>query len=543
MANNRNLTRRLHPVIDKGPSYYWHHGYGCKSFWSVITPLAAEIRNYLFNPSMEGEDQEWITEDFINGGSVERSPFAAFDAGFGLRVFAPPAATQYEANRAAMGSSPIPYPGFVALYGKRLFGSLWIRGHKGDTINTCFEIDGVLGGVIATLAKDCATIEATGQWQRVQFSVLATYVSGFMATGVPVQIRVVNDNGSGAGFFDIDAGYVGFDTPPDTFFDGDSDGASWTGTPHASQSIVSRFSRTVGNRQNFYDLGLDIYADEGWGHPDVENITTSYARLDGAHFQRTKFLPRVIRISFDIQICPGCNGTKEIHRIRQNLIKALNYRYKRTCNTPLVLIYQPVDDCCKPIGCEVRLPVVYNGGLEGNRQALHMEKIVLEFVAYDEVTWRESQSRSVTLPENGTTLDFDVGGDDDTYPILRIAPGANGPMTLNRIVNFTVEAALAFGVPTLGYVIPANSYLIVNTDPTLFSATLYDALGNETSVENIINFAQSDIQNFRLVPDGSNALAFEGTPAPSGNTLINVYWSNRWLSADGSIDCYDSEGV
>ena len=518
----RALQGNRYPAIPDDPApHYW--GSPDCSYWSVVKPLGVDLINYVANPSFERGTLGW----YPSSGTINLTRDRFGIAG-GYRLTATPAAAGtysvfYAADSSGAGFTQANLP-----QNQTMYACAWVRATKGNKISLSLFFDGAFGGMVPyALEGKQTSVIATGQWQRVCCSFTATARFPTGVTVWPLGLNIENDNAYG-GNLQVDAVTMTIGQQAE-YFDGDSgSGFGWTGAAHASLSIASRFSRTYGTTENFVDLGFDIYSDAGWGYTPVENITTSFAMLDGAHYQRTRLLPRTLTLTAVINSC--CSPTK-VHKARKALIDAMTYRFSEICTEEMLMIYQVRSECCGALSYPIGIRCVYQSGMEGLRVNPYFEKVTLSFIANNDPTFFDIYETSVVLSNanlTGTTIT--AAGNAPMFPILELRAGAN-PVTINRVINDTPQYAIALGVPNVGYTLPANNYLIIDTDPRSFSATLYPA---GTSILSQVNFPGSNAAGRSMMIPGANSWRADWATSPGDQELL-VRWRNRYVSADSLV--------
>lgn len=530
LANNRWPT-----VQEDAPPHYW--GGDC-SYWSIVKPLATDVTNQVANPSFERDIDGWTTS--TGAVPLVRSQFGVV-GGYRGTATPPPGSGAYSVIYGPnFAVSALPQA--VVNQNRTMYGCVWVRAKAGNTLRVNMIYDGIFGGFAPyAIVGEQTTVQATGQWQRICCSFTATALFPTGITQWPLALQIETDNAAG-GNLDVDAAIMS-ESIESSYFDGDAgNGFTWAGASHASFSTASRFSRTYGTEINFADLGIDIYADAGWGHAPVENITTSFAQLNGSHFQRQRLLPRTLTLTAAINAC--CSVT-QVHKARKALIDAMTYAFYEICTEEMLLTYQVRSECCGALSVPIGILVSYQAGLEGLRTNPYFEKLALQFVSNNDPTFFDIYETNVVLsPANLTGTSIQATGNAPMYPIIELRAGAN-PVTINRVINDTGQYGLALGVPNVGYTLPANNYLIIDTDPRSFSATLYPS---NTSLMSQINFPGSNVVGRAMMLPGFNSWRADwGTPNVGQELLIR--WRNRFLSADslyylnGCGTCCPSGGI
>lgn len=514
-------SNRFPTVLDDPPPHYA----GC-SYWSVVKPLATDVVNLICNGSFERNVDGWGS--ITPGTTLSRLPSAVSGA-YRMRVV-PATVDGFSLIYGAGQAFSSPFSQIMLPQDHTMYASVSLRASPGDKVDVYLIIDDVGGSYPYRAEGKRVTVTGNGQFQQVNVSYTAIAHSTTGITQVPIGLRIdnFNTNRSNTGGMDVDAVIMTQDIQCD-YFDGDSgSGFGWLGTPHASQSIASRYSRTYGIPQNLTDLGFDIYSDSGWGYTPIEHVVTSFAQLNGSHYQKTRLLPRTITINAVINAC--CSPTT-VHKARKALIDAMSYKFEEICTEEMLMIYQVKSECCGALSYPIGIRCNYLSGLEGLRNNPYFEKLTLSFVANNDPTFFDIYESSGILSNlNSTGTILSATGNAPMYPLIELRAGGSD-VTVERIINDTPQLAIGLGVPSLGYTIPANNYLIIDTDPRSFGATLYPS---NTNVSHQINFPNSNAAGKGMMLPGSNNWRAEWTTPNVGQELI-IRWRNRFLSADSLV--------
>ena len=511
MANRLVRKRDYQGVPDGIGEHYWHD-VGVKGFWSVIKPYGRSVTNAATNPSAELFETSWFG---INTATRERSRDAAIHGDVGLLVIT-------TAANQGVGYEMFPQFSFNTTY--------W----------ACISIDGA-AGTVATFTFEYGTpglsfavpaiVTLPGYPVRVcaKFGPVPPAYGPILPT-LPISVRFDR-----AGEYYVDGLVLTTTDEPITFyFDGDSPGASWQGLPHASASTIDGFSRVFGEQVNFNEIGFNITGSTGFGLTTKQPITTSFARLNGAHLQRVKDNPRIITLSGTFE---SGGDPARLHESRNAVLDALRWRFKNQCTQEMILCYSLVNDCGDQISPEVQIPVVYQGGLEGNWGALDRERATIVFAANSEQSFSDSFDSSGELFPNGTVV-IDYEGTDDAWPDVHIYPGAGG-LNLTSLHNDTTGHSIYFGSVAAGNPTSLNlifgQYAILRTDPAKrITLDLYDYTGGSspvvTRIMHYIRYEVSQVGLFRLVP-GENQFRAPASLS-TGGARIFLRWRNKYESTD-----------
>lgn len=161
------------------------------------------------------------------------------------------------------------------------------------------------------------------------------------------------------------------------------------------------FSGTARDLSTYY--GVRVTSHTGIGMPPTENVSTDYAIVDGAAYQRTITRTRVIQLSCVI----AYNSQYDLHAKRKSVISAINRDALRA--STFTLRYTGGAS-----GITLNIPVRYDGGMEMERAANDpMQPFAIRLVAYDPY-WTGATTTSVL----GTYTNV-----ADAYRVLMRTPG------------------------------------------------------------------------------------------------------------------------
>lgn len=275
-----------------------------------------------------------------------------------------------------------------------------------------------------TLLSGYTWLSGKGFWERGSITfTIASIMS------VRLYIERVSPTGNGACFY-TDGWQLESKAYPTTYCDGDLVGLvpgqtafTWTGLPHQSASTRSAQTRAGGREVKLSNLGFTVLAVIGLGLMPMTNISLPKS-TGGAYYQNT--VPGVREFTLAGAIYG--NTRHELNSVRQNLEAALNPllgQYRQ----PLVLRYQPLDDCGVASGEVLELKCVYKSGLEGGFANPSQERLGLQFQMFMPYITKESvTSFSVGFSQeldghgwglmfrapNGTWSAYDT--DDNQFP-------------------------------------------------------------------------------------------------------------------------------
>lgn len=493
-------------VPDGIGEHYWH-GAGVKGYWSVIKPYGRAVVNAAVNPSVELNANNWVA---LSGATVFRSSDGAIHGNQGLQVFTTATNQGVGYDMFSQFSFNTPYSACVS-----------VDGPVGAVVTFQIEYEAHPGVVVTMSQPTIVTLPGYPIRICATLPPVSTDANLTLPT-LPIGIRFDR-----AGEYKVD-GLVLTSTadPVSNYFDGDSPGAVWLGAPHASASSTNGFSRIFGEPVNFNEIGFNVIGGTGFGLTPRQLITTSFARLNGAHLQRSKDNPRVITLSGIFEGSPA-----EMHEARQELIDALIWRFKNQCTQELLLTYCLRDECGYQVSEELQITAEYQAGLEGFWGTLDRERATLIFVANTDQGFSVAFDLTASLNINGTTI-IDYEGTDDAWIEVHMWSGAGG-LNVTAIHNDTTGHSVYFGYPAgnpSALPLVFGEYAILRTDPAKrISLDVYTTSASARSMH-YIRYQLSQVGLLRLVP-GENQFRAQASLNSTGSRIF-VKWRNRYLSVD-----------
>lgn len=235
------------------------------------------------------------------------------------------------------------------------------------------EIEATVGG-----SPEGATLEVAAASEG-RYSVSHTLTGN--ATAVTARVYVK----SGTGTVDIDGLQVENKAHATSYCDGDQPGCDWTGLTHASASTRDARVGAAGRAFNLDDLEFFIENPSGWGMAPVRHLVQPQAQLPGSLYRGSVIDPAIIVLSGKII----GTGHEDTHLERRDLIAF--FREDVTDNQPILLEYLGADS-----DTPVRIPVVYDTGLEGSAYDGFTENAAVRLIAYDPY-WSEDGETADTL--------------------------------------------------------------------------------------------------------------------------------------------------
>lgn len=152
----------------------------------------------------------------------------------------------------------------------------------------------------------------------------------------------------------------------------------WTGEPHASPSVRTQYTTAGGKGVKFSDYGWMTKSVIGLGTPTFLAIGTPYATVGGSEFKRV--IPQEREFTLVGRIC---GDSYETMARRSQALQSLVAPVVLSRPQPIVLEYQPTDECDEPIGCPIQIDAVYTGGFTGNITNRFQQEVSLNFKSFD----------------------------------------------------------------------------------------------------------------------------------------------------------------
>lgn len=523
----RGLQNFTVPIQDNNEFYLEE----CRGFWSVIRPANKDLTNYIVNPGFEaGVRNFWHSDQVTNNAvlSISQRSVADQDAAhsgnYALKI--DQAATGEYGATYQPSNFADPVVGAISIdAGQNMFISLYAKACKGDTINLYGVYDGVQAPTVPDFIQRTTAVTATGNWQRIQ-----TYVTNQRggATLVGLRITVTPATGSTCTSFLVDDILV--TTKKTEFFDGDSEGGSWTGAPYLSTSTIDRFSRLAGEEIRFNDVGFNIISWAGAGMVGVVNDTIPYAQGGGSYYNRS--WPSQQRGLTLVGQIENCSGFKQLQKIHSRMIDLISpYRFF-TDPQPFLIRYRLVKCDCDNSGV-LELPVVYRAGLEGTVNNLWRERISLQLDAYEEQFWSNPVTKYIAITPNTTTT-ICYNGTAPTPMLFRFignTVGANN-VDLISVENLTLSRGIYLSSAGLGFQpIPANTiFELGDLDKACASAnSISTTNGVVTNNSGNISRPQSIPGQFVLLPGDNDIRINMGNSGATPATVLLAY-TERYLS-------------
>lgn len=454
-------------------------------FWYAVLPCEGTALND--NPSWErGTAGAGAIESAGLGSTANEQQFGAWS------LFCTP--TSNGTSGAYLGTAP-------ASNGSAYSYSAYIQGVNG--VSYMLAVADTSNALIGS-----APFTGGGTWQR--------YIGSYTeASGANRRVIVRKASGNDTGTFYVD----GWNFSPgsaQTYIDGDQEGCSWLGAPHASQSVRSGQSRAGGSVVALSALGFTVDESIGIGMPTVENSSQSYAIVPGAEFQRQRARERTITLTSYLTGTSWAN----LHQLRTAAINAFKI--------DLVATEQPTRFYYVGGLGTVQIDAIYDGGLEFGKPEGFEETVSVRFIAY--------QPYWTAVTDEGTALASRVGIGSANHILRRDSLGRWGTMGQNGTTFQGVSATggvsdiLAYN----GTVFACGSWGTAGGTKAPNIAMYYPALNQWGTLGPGTIVQAGPLQKLAIAPWGSLYVGgFLQTTAGTNTRLVAQWSAGGWGSLPG----------
>lgn len=384
-----------------------------REWLEVVVPEATT--NLFLNPSWETNTSNWTaTSDGSTGTPYARTTAAQHKGAYSaILTVRPTAGTFVQIVGSAVTSS------------QDYTISFHVRRPNGGVVRAA-DVRAVVNGAATTF--DRIFYVADG-WYRCEKSYRASSTS---APGIRVQ-------GSPGAIFYVDSAQLENKLYPTTYCDGDQIGLlavervtpfRWNGTPHASTSSRTAFTRAGGRLVSVAKYGLTILGLIGMGFAPRSVISTPLGLLDGGLYQRTIREARGFTVAgaFEAQDARYLSA-------QRGALRALLSHDNTGDDQPLMLYLQRYDDT-EALGDRVCIAASYMDGLGEDLIQVYSEQVSIQFQEWAPLLLRDA--------DRGAALDTGDSTASINYIVERRADGSWA--TLGSGLNAVPQRnALAFG--------------------------------------------------------------------------------------------------
>lgn len=450
-------------------------GYRIDGLWEVVEPIGANVINLVSNPSIELD-----TTGYAAQGSATIAQSAEWQRRGVYSLKVTPTAAQLDG---------VYYSTFTAAGGSIYTLSFDLKAAGG--VKYRYYIANTTNNAVSTVRS----VTATGGAQRVSLTYQEPYTPG---QSISRRIYITKDYSTSTQPFYID-GLCVTDTPyPVLYFDGDSIGFIigradffWNGTRHASTSTMLNYTRAGGRITPLSRYGLTVLAMVGLGMQPLRNISTPQALIGGSQYQRTVSVDRL----FDLVVAVTGPSLYSLQSNRRDIINLLKPDATPT-DSPLLLLYTPVDECGVVIGETLEIPCVYESGLEGMADNHYQERIDLRFHSFLPFLGNSTGSHGQALGYQQVLSSGRVFVRDILGNWTRLGDGLNGSINASLLLP---DGRILFG----------GQFTNASGDTYASYLAYYDFSTNTFSRVNTTTLSgggATTVNELALLPDGNRVL-------------------------------------
>lgn len=389
----------------------------------------------------------------------------------------------------------------------------------------------------------------TGGWQHLTLTVKARIASSYI-------LITKNGTASVAPFY-IDSVCCVNRPYRTTYLDGTQGGCSWLGSPHASVSRRSPYSRAGGKLERLTEFRFHITSVIGGGAFPVNPVSLAAGLTGGGTYQRSIPMPRDLTLVGRFV----CNTAHELQLSQAALIDAVK---PNSLQSPVRLIYQPRRNNA-PHGDAMQIDAVYTGGLEGIQATGSIRSAALSFRIYEAGAIGRGvndQGKELQYAQLVATANFILQRDANgqwaalggglNATVVALARGADGSMyaagfftdaggvaAADYIAQWNGSSWAALGTSTNGIV----ECLAVGPDGSLYAGGIFTAAGGVANTSKIAKWNGSawsalgtgcndEVQCMAFGIDGSLYVGGKFTSAGGvANTAKIAKWNgSAWVS-------------
>jgi hypothetical protein len=233
-----------------------------------------------------------------------------------------------------------------------------------------------------TIVGTATTVTGDGRWHRYE----VTYTENSSTTR---RIYITKNGHASLLPFYIDGLQFENLAYATTYCDGAQKGCSWTGAADASTSQRSSQERSGGKLINLETLNAYLVSQQGTGMPDITNLFTPYAGIDGGFYQKRNVKSRTFTIAMSL----SGSSVADWHIKRQAFIDLVKPDLVYPTQ-PFVLVYDGG-------GVPIQISCYYDGGFEMVDGKREIETIAIRCLAVDPF-WRFDGNAGAALNVSST---------------------------------------------------------------------------------------------------------------------------------------------
>lgn len=491
--------------------------------WSVVIPPTADQTNLVTNPSAELAVTGYTGITNTATRSATRSRRGAWSVSYAM----------------ASGTTDGLYFGTVSLTsGTTYTFSCDVWGANGIPYKIYFA-------TTAGTLKASTTFTGNGDWQRISVSWAADATASH-------RLYVTKNSSADTSTIYVDGFLCVAASADQLYWDGDSRGFRdgdfyWTGTAHASTSVMVAGTRAGGQVVDLNTYGFYVRAALGLGLAGLMNVITPTPLIGGGVYQRTIIQPRTFALAGTVM---GAS-LQGLQQYRRSLINAFKPDAAPT-QQPVLLRYQAAA-AGSAFGDPLDIPALFAGGLDGGELRGFNEELVLKFETYLPYVALEDgfEGASMGYQSSIASADYLIVNINGTWQKLGTAPNAALRSCAIDPVTGDIYVSGAFtsigGVSATGvakYTISTGAWSALGTGfggaSTYASAIVFGPNGYPYFTGNFTT-ANGVTVNSITYWNGSTFVALGGTPGlgSAGQAIAfdssgNLYVGGGFTTAGGS---------
>lgn len=493
--------------------------------WELIIPASDKDTNPLTNPSFETGTTDWTTG---GANTLAQSSEQSWRGLYSAKI-------TYSNNTTLLEYNPLPLLATTTYYG---IARLYVPSDWNPANGTYLRLDfaNFIGATVTYSKRFIVGTDAVGKWILLR-TLITTAADD---AGV---LRLNTDAAPSAGrSIYVDALKVG--VLNSLYFDGDTPGCYWLGTPHASPSICPDNLRAQGVPTNFDDLGIYFGNPPNTEGAPLTLHSRAHPLVPGAQHYRTKVQPSEFTL-------PGwIMGTDypTLHGLRTTLLNYLGPD----------LLYPEQPFVMRYLGNDADNPTFYEARLtdfQFQREGLSgVDKGIIKMLAERNPYWYEEGDQVAVLDRQDTlAVDYVLGFEDNAFTAMQ---GGGGGLT-GRVRTMVIgnNGLLYMGGDFDNADGQAAADRVVVYNPANGTYTTLAATGANGNVYAMLKLPTGDIiiaGNFTTIGGAAHSRIVKYTPGSPGTytamgTGANGIVRALALGADGKVyaggDFTDMGGV
>lgn len=311
----------------------------------------------------------------------------------------------------------------------------------------------------------------------------------------------------------LDAIYIS--TNDGDYFDGEDEGAYWTGTPHLTSSVMLASNRLHGVETNLDDYSVSLkWETSGLDMPPTQHQTLETALMPGAIYQYTQVASRVM--TFPVVISGSAGNVATLQSRRKAFFKAVRAN-NALQKQPYLLRFNP-SYTARQLEMEVR-----TDALDFQTNA-YLSKGIWRVIGHKDPYWTERGDKYAALDPS------------DTLAVSYLLSYYNG--AYSALGNAMTGQVRALAVAANGDLYTGGQFLNSNGDANQDNICYYDvSAGTWNALSTGVN---SNVTTLLFDPDGTTL--YVGGAFTSPQTRI-ASWNGAAFGAfgtgmNGEVKCF-----